>query len=934
MRHRQAGKWRALEARCKASPTTNAAGRGSGPHCPQVRRGHGPAVAVSGASVCAHGRRADADRRRPGALRLARHAAPLGRGRDRAAARRRLDAGRAGPGADRRAAAQRAATASLNCGRRRAAAGSRTATSRTSSRHPDDAGVRRSATRRAETGLEPALIARIWIGRRVLRRPRSTTSRATTSRCCGGSARCSTAGLPLVAFLQLARVYGQALAQIADAEVKLLHLYVHEPMIRDGVPVLDIAEQLADARRRSCCRCRAPIMDYVAPAAAAALPRAGRRRPPGARERGDGAARPRARGDRVRRSRRLHAADRGGGRGGGARGRRALRRPSSSETLPGRRARDQDDRRRGDGRRQRRGGARRLGGRVSRSWPPSARCRASASTSAARCTATATTTAAPSTSRRAWAPAATGGEVLVTREVEEAAGRHLAFQPIGEVKLKGFDDATELFLARLADAVSAAGDAARSGGDGPGAAALEARVAAGGLLAGPVVVLLSGGRDSTCLLDLARAARRAGRPRCTSTTACATRRATTRRTARRCARGSAWPLEVAPAARPGGRQRAGVGARPALRGRRTAGARARRARRVRPHRDRPGRDGALPARRLAGPPRAARHAGALGPARAPAARSLTRDDTAAYCAERGLPWREDATNAASNARARSAQTLLPGAARAAPGGRREHPRARSRAARRGRRADAAGRRAQLGAGADAGADGRPRASICSGDVPAAGAWRAGVVARAERLAGPRRAAAAGAGCAGGTRRARAAVGDHPRRVRAHIARARRRATSPAACAPSPTYGRLRIERARRRRRPRRRAARRSPAASTTEAASSPPASSGAASRSPRGRSPPPRSPSSSRCGRGGPGTACARSASGGSRSLQDLFTDRKVPRERRARAARRRSPTARSRGCRASRPASASASPTPRRGERARLAWRERPWAGLDSAAP
>jgi tRNA(Ile)-lysidine synthase len=35
------------------------------------------------------------------------------------------------------------------------------------------------------------------------------------------------------------------------------------------------------------------------------------------------------------------------------------------------------------------------------------------------------------------------------------------------------------------------------------AAAIEARVRAGGLLAGPVVVLFSGGRDSTCLLDLA-----------------------------------------------------------------------------------------------------------------------------------------------------------------------------------------------------------------------------------------------------------------------------------------------------------------------------------------------------------------------------------------------------------------------------------------------
>jgi adenylate cyclase len=31
--------------------------------------------------------------------------------------------------------------------------------------------------------------------------------------------------------------------------------------------------------------------------------------------------------------------------------------------------------------------------------------------------------------------------------VMAVGGRHLAFQPIGEVKLKGFDAATELFLA-------------------------------------------------------------------------------------------------------------------------------------------------------------------------------------------------------------------------------------------------------------------------------------------------------------------------------------------------------------------------------------------------------------------------------------------------------------------------------------------------------
>jgi adenylate cyclase len=39
------------------------------------------------------------------------------------------------------------------------------------------------------------------------------------------------------------------------------------------------------------------------------------------------------------------------------------------------------------------------------------------------------------------------GEVLVTRQVVEAAGSNLRFEHIGEVRLKGFNEATELFLA-------------------------------------------------------------------------------------------------------------------------------------------------------------------------------------------------------------------------------------------------------------------------------------------------------------------------------------------------------------------------------------------------------------------------------------------------------------------------------------------------------
>jgi adenylate cyclase len=65
------------------------------------------------------------------------------------------------------------------------------------------------------------------------------------------------AGLPPAAFLQLARVYGHALAQIADAEVRLVHLYVHEPMMRAGVPNVEIAAEMEGLARQ--------LMPFVVP---------------------------------------------------------------------------------------------------------------------------------------------------------------------------------------------------------------------------------------------------------------------------------------------------------------------------------------------------------------------------------------------------------------------------------------------------------------------------------------------------------------------------------------------------------------------------------------------------------------------------------------------------------------------------------------------
>ena len=69
-------------------------------------------------------------------------------------------------------------------------------------------------------------------------------------------------GFPLVAFLQLARVYGQALAQIADAEVRLFHIYVHEPLMREGVPGMQMAEEM-EHLARDLLPLTSPLMDYV-----------------------------------------------------------------------------------------------------------------------------------------------------------------------------------------------------------------------------------------------------------------------------------------------------------------------------------------------------------------------------------------------------------------------------------------------------------------------------------------------------------------------------------------------------------------------------------------------------------------------------------------------------------------------------------------------
>ena len=111
------------------------------------------------------------------------------------------------------------------------------------------------------TGLEPALIERLWGG---LGLPRRDLERLTDDdlEALRYIASVLGSGFPLVAFLQLTRVYGQALAGIADAETRLFHLYVHEPLMREGVPGLQMAEQMEHVAG-DLLPLTSPIMDYV-----------------------------------------------------------------------------------------------------------------------------------------------------------------------------------------------------------------------------------------------------------------------------------------------------------------------------------------------------------------------------------------------------------------------------------------------------------------------------------------------------------------------------------------------------------------------------------------------------------------------------------------------------------------------------------------------
>jgi len=111
------------------------------------------------------------------------------------------------------------------------------------------------------TGLEAALIERLYVSMGF---PASSLAHISEEdlKLLEYVAAVLAAGFPLIAMLQLVRVYGQALAQLADAEVRLFHLYVHEPLMRDGVPGLEIAEEM-EGLARELLPLASPVMDQM-----------------------------------------------------------------------------------------------------------------------------------------------------------------------------------------------------------------------------------------------------------------------------------------------------------------------------------------------------------------------------------------------------------------------------------------------------------------------------------------------------------------------------------------------------------------------------------------------------------------------------------------------------------------------------------------------
>ena len=112
-----------------------------------------------------------------------------------------------------------------------------------------------------KAGLEPALARRLVTGLGVGPEQAKTVSEDDVQ-LLRYVAAVLASGFPIDAVLQLTRVYAQAMAQVADAEVRLFHLYVHEPLMRSGSAGTEIAEQM-HALSREVLPLAAPVLDQV-----------------------------------------------------------------------------------------------------------------------------------------------------------------------------------------------------------------------------------------------------------------------------------------------------------------------------------------------------------------------------------------------------------------------------------------------------------------------------------------------------------------------------------------------------------------------------------------------------------------------------------------------------------------------------------------------
>jgi adenylate cyclase len=112
-----------------------------------------------------------------------------------------------------------------------------------------------------ETGLDTALIERLIRGLGITPEHDGTVSEDELQ-LLRYVAAVLEAGFPLAALLQLVRVYGQAMARVADAEVRLFHLYVHEPLLRSGSTGVETAEQM-HAISRQALPLAGPVLDQI-----------------------------------------------------------------------------------------------------------------------------------------------------------------------------------------------------------------------------------------------------------------------------------------------------------------------------------------------------------------------------------------------------------------------------------------------------------------------------------------------------------------------------------------------------------------------------------------------------------------------------------------------------------------------------------------------